>query len=156
MKPAIMLSLIFLFMIVFLSAGCVNIPITNRSVCTLGPTMIPVTTKTIDYNVTISNVSSQFKIEHSKFAVYEHDQLMLKIKNTWDLPVLVNGECTSFNDQGEQISSVPIEPGLLQFEVPAYGGVNSIGLDIPLNANSNDKYRITCSIENVSFQYPHR
>jgi hypothetical protein len=145
---------VFLLLILVLSTGCTYFPATPKSGCVFCPVTIPVNTSTVDNNITVSIVSSQIVEGHSKFAAWEDDQINISVKNNWDLPVFVNGGCSCVGDHGDQISYVPIAPTLLPAYVPAHGGVTFLYMVIPLNPNSTEKYTITCSIQNVSLQYP--
>jgi hypothetical protein len=127
------------------------------------PGSVAFNTTTIDHNVTLSigpNRTESGVSYHSYY--YSDNQFGIKITNNWNFPVLVNGGCTYFDGHGEQISHISFPEISPPYNVPAYGEVGYMTIDIPLTQSHNvpdalpsyENGTITCSIQNVSVQYP--
>ena len=128
------------------------------------PSSVAFNTTTIDPNVTLTIGPNRTEtgVESHDTYYYSDNQFGLKISNTWNSAVRVNGKCTYVDGQGTQISSISFPEIYPSYEIPAYGTVGYMTMIIPLTQShtipntppSTENGTITCSIQNVSFLYP--
>ena len=127
------------------------------------PGSVAFNTTTIDPKVTLTIGPNRTETGVSYQSYYYSDnQFGLKISNTWNSVVRVNGRCTYVDGQCIQISSIPFPETYPSYEVPAYGTVCYMTMIIPLTQShtipyappSTENGTITCTIQNVSFLDP--